>query len=183
MLPSHRRGQLGLLNVQVPGGYSWQPRLHRQIGLQGGDKCQPKPIKVTQPLFWLSDPVPLPAQHSCPPAEKTSPGWGRLVLSRDPNLGTQTPDPEDRSFVWSRNPKTEQRAQSRDPRTSPCPVLRLCSDDRQNCTCSQKTGSGSGQEKGRASPEKRRNRAKGRNSSKRRSSPEGRSSPSPSPSS
>ena len=92
--------------MAIPGG----PRLRRQIGLQGGDKCQPKPIKISQPLFWLRDLIP-PSQHSRPRAEAVCPEWRRLVRSRDPSF-------ESRSQIWRKDPWSGARTpkQSGDPR-------------------------------------------------------------------
>lgn len=117
MLPSHRRGQLGLLNVQVPGGYSWQPRLCRQIGLQGGDKCQPKPIKVTQPLFWLSDLVP-PSQHS-----QSRDHWPRVETpGPEPGPQPQSPDPRSGGEILCQEQEPQNRADTREQRPQNIPL-------------------------------------------------------------
>lgn len=72
--------------VAIPGG----PRLRRQIGLQGGDKCQPKPIKISQPLFWLSDLVPLVPEQRL--SVQRGDAWSRAGI----------PASESRSQIWRR---------------------------------------------------------------------------------
>lgn len=120
MLPSHRRGQLGLLNVQVPGGYSWQPRLHRQIGLQGGDKCQPKAIKVTRPLFWLSDPVPPPSTAQLSPSRENQPRVG--TPGPEPGPQPQNPDPGSRGQIFCLEQEPQNRAESSEQRPQNIPL-------------------------------------------------------------
>lgn len=94
-----------LLNVQVPGGYSWRPRLRRQIGLQGGDKCQPKPIKI--PQFWLSDLVPPPSRAV--PEQRAS------FQSTDPSFGAEIPDLEERLGLEQGPQKGVETAEQRPP--------------------------------------------------------------------
>lgn len=136
--------------VAIPGGL----RLRRHIGLQGGDKCQPKPIKISQPLFWLSDLVP-PSQHSRPGAQTVRSEWRRLVQSRDPNFGVEIPDLKERLLVWGRDPETEQTSRSRDPEISSSPAPRLCSNDWQNHTSSHRASSTSSEERASANPKGR----------------------------
>lgn len=141
--------------VAIPGS----PRLRRQIGLQGGDKCQHKPIKISQPLSWLSDLVPpLPAQPSCSGdcpsrVETPDPEWRRLVRGRDPIISVEIQGLEERLLVWSRDPNPEQRSQRRDPKTPP----RLCSNDWQNRTSSRRPGSRSPKGRTSTSPKRRSN--------------------------
>lgn len=132
--------------VAIPGSC----RLRRQIGLQGGDKCQPKPIKIPQPLFWLSD--------LFPPSSTAVPERSLSVQRGDTWSRAGTSVSESRSWIWRRDLWSGAGTpnQSRDPKTSSSsPAPRLCSDDGQNRTSSCRPGSSSSEERASGSPKGR----------------------------